>query len=150
MKQIRALINKETLVYVCTQKKVSPQYLIRKGGFKEDRLNKWLNISETLLPTVKQAKTLAACLHLPFAALYMNSCDIPVHKIPVLKNMRTLWNSVNNDDSELMSTEQLPVFFAASKQPATPQREAKVRAESCGDSARGLTWQSHGRRFPAA
>ena len=76
MKQIRALINKETLVYVCTQKKVSPQYLIRKGGFKEDRLNKWLNISETLLPTVKQAKTLAACLHLPFAALYMNSCDI--------------------------------------------------------------------------
>ena len=31
----------------------------------------------------------------------MNSCDIPVHKIPVLKNMRTLWNSVNNDDSEL-------------------------------------------------
>ena len=52
LKQIRALINKETLVYVCTQKKVSPQYLIRKGGFKEDRLNKWLNISETLLPTV--------------------------------------------------------------------------------------------------
>ena len=101
LKQIRALINKETLVYVCTQKKVSPQYLIRKGGFKEDRLNKWLNISETLLPTVKQAKTLAACLHLPFAALYMNSCDIPVHKIPVLKNMRTLWNSANNDDSEL-------------------------------------------------
>ena len=101
LKQIRALINKETLVYVCTQKKVSPQYLIRKGGFKEDRLNKWLNISETLLPTVKQAKTLAACLHLPFAALYMNSCDIPVHKIPALKNMRTLWNSANNDDSEL-------------------------------------------------
>ena len=71
MKQIRALINKETLVYVCTQKKVSPQYLIRKGGFKEDRLNKWLNISETLLPTVKQAKTLAACLHLQ--ATHMSS-----------------------------------------------------------------------------
>ena len=50
----------------------------------------------------------------------------------------------------VISTEQLSVFFAASKQSATPQKFAKGRTESCGDSARGLTWQSHGRLFPAA
>ncbi len=77
MKLVNALINKETLVYICTQKKVSPQYLIRKGRFKEDRLNKWFDISDPLLPTIKQAKALAGYLHVPFAGLYMNSGDIP-------------------------------------------------------------------------
>ena len=50
----------------------------------------------------------------------------------------------------LMSTEQTPVFFAAPKYPAMLSKLAKGRTESFGDSARGLTWQSHGRRFPAA
>ena len=53
-------------------------------------------------------------------------------------------------NATLMSTEQTPVFFAAPKYPAMLSKLAKGRTESFGDSARGLTWQSHGRRFPAA
>ena len=61
-------------------------------------------------------------------------------------------NLILNGDPEtyLMSTEQTPVFFAAPKYPAMLSKLAKGRTESFGDSARGLTWQSHGRRFPAA
>ena len=49
-----------------------------------------------------------------------------------------------------ISTEQIPVFFVESKCHATWPKFAKGRTESFGDSARGLTWQSHGRLFPAA
>ena len=39
----------------------------------------------------------------------------------------------------LISTEQIPVFFVESKCHATWPKFAKVRTESCGDSARELT-----------
>ena len=39
----------------------------------------------------------------------------------------------------IISTEQIPVFFVESKCHATWPKFAKVRTESCGDSARELT-----------
>lgn len=57
---------------------------------------------------------------------------------------------LDEPSSNLMSTEQTPVFFAAPKYPAMLSKLAKGRTESYGDSARGPTWQSHEQRFPAA
>ena len=98
---IYALINKDTLVHICTSKKVSCQYLSQRGKFKEERLMRWMDSADSLLPTIKQAKTIATCLHIPFAGLYMNPKDIPLQRIPSLKNMRTLWGSNTEDDSAL-------------------------------------------------
>ena len=98
---IYALINKDTLVHICTSKKVSCQYLSQRGKFKEERLRRWMDSADSLLPTIKQAKTIATCLHIPFAGLYMNPKDIPLQRIPSLKNMRTLWGSNTEDDSAL-------------------------------------------------
>ena len=96
-----ALINKETLAHICTSKQVSQNYLVSKGKFKVDRLARWLDVTDTLLPTIKQAKTLASCLHIPFAGLYMNPTDIPLKKIPSFRNMRTVLGASCNDDSAL-------------------------------------------------
>ena len=49
----------------------------------------------------------------------------------------------------IISTEQMPVFFVASKRPAMWPKFAKRRTESCADSAPERTWQSHGRQFRA-
>lgn len=56
---IYALINKDTLVHICTSKKVSCQYLSQRGKFKEERLRRWMDSADSLLPTIKQAKTIA-------------------------------------------------------------------------------------------
>lgn len=72
------------------------------------------------------------------------------------ENIHTLYSKVGSIIetpgfySNLMSTEQTPVFFAAPKYPAMLSKLAKGRTESYGDSARGPTWQSHEQRFPAA
>lgn len=101
MATMDALINKETLVHICTSKQVSSNYLVSKGKFKAERLSRWLDTADKLLPTIKQAKTLASCLHIPFAGLYMNPTDIPLKRIPSFRNMRTVWGAPNSDDSAL-------------------------------------------------
>lgn len=101
MAKTSALINKETLLHICNSKQVSSQYLVTKGRFNPERLTRWMDISDSLLPTILQAKKLASCLHIPFAGLYMNPLDIPLKKIPSFRNMRTLWGTSNSDDSAL-------------------------------------------------
>ncbi len=75
-----AMINKETLSYICEQRKVSTEYLHKKTHYKAYFIEEWLNPAEERLPTIKQAKKLANCLHVPFAGLYMNAKDIPTKK----------------------------------------------------------------------
>lgn len=96
-----ALINKETLSYICEQRKVSTIYLQKKTHYKVERIEKWLDPSDKTFPTIKQAKKLSSCLHIPFAGLYMNSQDIPTKKIPPIRNMRTVYESDTDDESAL-------------------------------------------------
>ena len=62
-----------------------------------------MDSADSLLPTIKQAKTIATCLHIPFAGLYMNPKDIPLQRIPSLKNMRTLFGGSNTEDDSALN-----------------------------------------------
>ena len=94
-----ALINKECLKYICEGKRVSSEYIIERAKIKPEKWNAWLDLSDKSLPTIKQAKTLARFLHVPFAALYMNASDIPLHKIPKFLNMRSVPGSIIDDSA---------------------------------------------------
>lgn len=104
MKRIQALINKETLKYIVDGKKVSKEYILKFCKCKSTQLDRWLEIHNDAYPTIKQAKNLAKCLHIPFAALYMNSKDIKLKSIPYIKNFRTVQDADNVDDSLLNLT----------------------------------------------
>ena len=101
MAYMYAMINKETLVHICTSKRVSNQYILSKTKVKMDKLEKWLNPLDSSFPTINKAKELATCLHIPFAALYMNSQDIPIANIPSIRNMRMLYDNEQCDDSAI-------------------------------------------------
>lgn len=80
---------------------VSSEFLASKTKLNMSRLNQWLTPTDINLPTINQAKKIAACLHIPFAGLYMNPCDIPLKRIPNIRNMRTMSGAVSIDDSSL-------------------------------------------------
>ena len=96
---VRALINKEVIPYICAGKKVTIEYLHNSTHFQTEKLAKWLDITDSTLPTILQAKKIAKCLHIPFAGLYMNTGDINIRAIPAIKNYRTLDGSLSIDDS---------------------------------------------------
>ncbi len=98
---IYALINKEVIPYICKGKKVTTEYICAKTNQKADKVDKWLDIKDPKLPTIKQAKELAKCLHIPFAGLYMNTEDININSIPSIKNFRTLDGVLSIDNSGL-------------------------------------------------
>ena len=95
-----ALINKDTLSYICTNKGVSPAFIVSRTKCSLAKVGVWLNPTETALPTINEAKKIARCLHIPFAGLYMNSRDIPLKRIPSIKNLRTIQDA-SHDDSAL-------------------------------------------------
>ena len=101
MAYIYAQINKATLAHIIKSKKVSHEYIIAKAKVKSEKLEKWIDLSDTAFPTLNQAKDIAASLHIPFAALYMNPQDIKIKEIPSIKNMRTLFDEKWSDDSSL-------------------------------------------------
>ncbi len=94
-----ALINKEVLPFICTGKKVSIDYLYNCTKIQKTKIEKFLDVTDTTLPTILQAKKLAKCLRIPFAGLYMNTEDINIKSIPRIKNYRTFNGSVEIDDS---------------------------------------------------
>lgn len=96
-----ATIDKETLLHICTCKKVTNQFIVSRTGVKTEKLEKWLTPSDELLPTINQAKKIAECLHIPFAALYMTPQDIPLTQIPSIKNLRTIYDEQALDSSSL-------------------------------------------------
>lgn len=99
MGYVYATINKDTLAHICKEKGVSSEFLASKTKLNMSRLNQWLTPTDINLPTINQAKKIAACLHIPFAGLYMNPCDIPLKRIPNIRNMRTMSGAVSIDDS---------------------------------------------------
>ena len=101
MGYVYATINKDTLAHICKEKGVSSEFLASKTKLNMPRLNRWLTPTDINLPTINQAKKIAACLHIPFAGLYMNPCDIPLKRIPSVRNMRTMSGTVSTDDSSL-------------------------------------------------
>ena len=98
---VHALINKEVIPYVCSGKKVTIEYLQSSTHFQIEKLKRWLDVSDTTLPTILQAKKIAKCLHMPFAGLYMNTGDINIRAIPAIKNYRTFDGRLSIDDSSL-------------------------------------------------
>lgn len=101
MAYIYAQINKNTLAYIFEGKKVSRDYVVSKTGIKSEKLDRWLNATDTLLPTINQAKSIASCLHIPFAGFYMNPEHVKLKSIPAVKNYRTLYGGVAMDDSAI-------------------------------------------------
>lgn len=94
-----ALINKETLLMILHKKKISNEYVLSRTKLKQDKFNKWIDVNVSLLPTVKQAKAIAACIHVPFAGLYMKPDNVPYKSIPSIKNKRTLSGVAATDES---------------------------------------------------
>ncbi len=94
-----ALIDKNTLSYICTNKGVSPAFIVSRTKCDPAKVNLWLNPTEEALPTINQAKALASCLHIPFAGLYMKSQDIPLNRIPNIRNLRTLQDAAIDDSA---------------------------------------------------
>lgn len=70
MGYVYATINKDTLAHICKEKGVSSEFLASKTKLNTSRLNQWLTPTDINLPTINQAKKIAACLHIPFAGLY--------------------------------------------------------------------------------
>ena len=96
-----ALINKDALILIVRQRRATNEYIQKKVSCSPSSLGKWLDPSSDALPTIRQAKKLADCLHVPFAGLYMNPEDIPKKEIPSLKNLRTVFGHSSDDDSAL-------------------------------------------------
>lgn len=96
-----AVINKETLMMILQKKKISNEYVLSRTKLKEDKYNKWIDVNASLLPTVKQAKSIAACIHVPFAGLYMKPDKVPYKSIPAIKNKRTLFGTEEMDESAI-------------------------------------------------
>ena len=99
MARCAALINKDTLSFICNNKGVSPAFIIARTNLNPMKVNLWLNPEDPSLPTINQAKAISSCLHIPFAGLYMNSQDIPLQRIPNMRNLRTMQGAAIDDSS---------------------------------------------------
>ena len=64
MGYVYATINKDTLAQICKEKGVSSEFLASKTKLNMSRLNQWLTPTDINLPTINQAKKIAACLHM--------------------------------------------------------------------------------------
>lgn len=94
-----ALINKATLLMILQKKKITNEYVLLKTNLMQNKYSRWIDVNDSLLPTVKQAKAIAACIHVPFAGLYMEPDLIPYKSIPSIKNKRTLFGTETVDES---------------------------------------------------
>lgn len=99
MAYVYARVNKETMKFIRTKRQVSFDYITRKTAFQKDKVELWEDESTNKWPTINQAKKLAECYHIPFAGFYMESEDINVKHIPVIRNMRTVYDSMNDESA---------------------------------------------------
>lgn len=96
-----ALINKEVIPFICDHKKVTTDYLVKSTGFDLEKIEKWIDVNDSTLPTINQAKKIAKVLNIPFAGLYMNKEDIKISSIPKIRNYRSINGDTSIDDSSL-------------------------------------------------
>ncbi len=101
MTRIVASINKETLEHICTQIGVTAAFLAERTEQTEERICSWLDIKNDDFPTINQAKSVAKALKVPLAGLYMSKENIPIQKLPKLRNLRTLSGAETMDDSAI-------------------------------------------------
>ena len=99
MPRTSALINKETLAYICMHIGVTKHFLAQRTHFSEETIAKWLTADDAAVPTINQAKTLAKALRVPFAGLYMNKEHINFKHLPNLHSLRTMPDGIAIDDS---------------------------------------------------
>lgn len=97
----RAIINKETLAYMCSQIGITTSFLAKRTNFPEDAISKWMNTNDAAFPTINQAKTLAKVLKIPFAGLYLSKDNISLKRLPNIKSLRTLPDGITIDNSAL-------------------------------------------------
>ena len=95
--RVYAQLNKETLKFIRDKRQVSFDYIERKTKFSKSQITLWEDETSNKLPTIRQAKDLARCYHVPFAGFYMNSSDINVKHLPRLMNKRTMIGAMNDD-----------------------------------------------------
>ena len=96
-----ALINKRTLLTIIEKKRITNEYILLKTKLRQDKYSQWIDEKDPLLPTVNQAKAIAACIHVPFAGLYMEPDLVPYKSIPSIKNKRTLYGAETLDESSV-------------------------------------------------
>jgi len=101
MPRANALINKETLVHICTHIGVTNAFLSQRTHISEDTIARWLAADDAAIPTINQAKTLAKALKVPFAGLYMSKEHINFKQLPNLRSLRTMPEGIAIDDSAL-------------------------------------------------
>lgn len=101
MPRVNALINKETLAYICSQIGITSTYLAKRTNFAEETIEKWLDTENKAVPTINQAKALARVLKIPFAGLYMCKEQINLKHLPKIRNLRTMPDGITIDDSAL-------------------------------------------------
>ena len=96
-----ALINKRTLLTIIEKKRITNEYILLKTKLRQDKYSQWIDENDPLLPTVNQAKAIAACIHVSFAGLYMEPDLVPYKSIPSIKNKRTLYGTETWDESSV-------------------------------------------------
>jgi len=135
-----ATINKNTLQVICSAKHVSTDFIARKVGCPKERVDRWVDPTDDLLPTILQAKKMAKCLHVPFAGLYMQPNDVPLKRIAPLQNFRTFSGESATDDSALYvgiyDLEQAKDFYLEiCKELGTPKMQFQLDASMWNKSA---------------
>lgn len=101
MARVEAIINKETLGFICSQIGISIAFLSERTRHTEERIGLWLDTTNDDFPTINQAKGIAKVLRVPFAGLYMSKENLPIKQLPSLRNLRTLPHEAPMDDSLL-------------------------------------------------
>lgn len=101
MPRAYALINKETLSYICSYVGVTNTFLAQRTHIAEETIAMWLATDDAAVPTINQAKVLAKALKVPFAGLYMNKEHINFKHLPNIRNLRTMSEGIAIDDSAL-------------------------------------------------
>jgi Zn-dependent peptidase ImmA (M78 family) len=100
----RAYIDKSVLKKLREQKKVSFGYIEKTTGFLQAIIEKWENdtlTDEKSFPTIVQAKKLARCYRVPFAAFFMSEANLPTGTLPNMVNKRTQFLGTSTDESSI-------------------------------------------------
>ena len=151
MPRANALINKETLAYICMHIGVTKHFLAQRTHFSEETIAKWLTADDAAVPTINQAKTLAKALRVPFAGLYMNKEHINFKHLPNLHSLRTMPDGIAIDDSALnlaivdliraraccthreeLGLTKIPFTLPATPDSASPVEYARAVRSFCG------------------
>ncbi|MCE5177106.1 MAG: ImmA/IrrE family metallo-endopeptidase [Caldisericales bacterium] len=147
--RIDAIINKETISFICTRIGVSTAFLAQKTKLAEDKFGSWLDISNDAYPTLKQAKKIAKTLKIPFAGLYMYKDNLPIKHLPSLRNLRRLPEELSDDSSLNLAVVELIRYhdFLTSAESELEITAPPLALPSIPDTASKAEYAGHIRTF---